>query len=80
MADLPNQMIQVTTIAGGAGAAVRIQTFVGTFPNQMLVQDFELTGAQNTSFTAGMTATAGTTTSVQIPAAPAAIQGVYNWV
>ena len=80
MADLIAQRITVTTIVGGAGQAVRVQTFGGTVPNQFLVQDFELTGAQNTAIVAAFTAGAATTTNIDIPAAPAVLPGIYNAV
>lgn len=80
MAELIAQRISVITIAGGAGQPVRVQTFGGTPPNQFLVQDLELTGAQNTAIVAAFTAGAGTTTNIDIPAAPAALTGIYNAV
>jgi len=59
---------------------VRVQTFAGNVGNQFLVQDFELTGAQNTAIVAAFTAAANTTTNIDIPAAPAVLPGVYNAV
>lgn len=80
MATLIASRIRVITIAGGAGAAVRIQTFAGADPNRYLVQDFELTGAQNTAITAALTAAAATTTDTDLPAAESVLPGVYNTV
>jgi hypothetical protein len=77
MADLIGQAIVVTNLVSSSGA-VRIQTFGGTQPNQFLVQDLELTAAQNASLATALAATAGTVSTLQIPAAPAPLPGIYN--
>lgn len=79
MADLIASAISVTNLATpGSAAAARIQIFGGTAPNQWLVADFELTGANNTSIVNALNASPATTTTVQFAAAPAVLPGVYN--
>lgn len=80
MADIPAGNIRVITIAGGAGQPVIVETFTGTPPNQTLVGQFQLTGAQNTAIVAAFTAAASTTTDTQVPAGPALASGMYNAV
>lgn len=77
MADLINQAVIVTNLVSSSGA-VRLQTFGGTAPYQFLVQDLELTAAQNAALSTALAATAGTITTFQIPAAPAPLPGIYN--
>ena len=79
MADLVAGAIIITNLVSSSGA-VRIQTFVGTSPNQYLIQDFELTAAQNAAFSTALAAAAGTVTTVQLAAAPAPLPGIYNTV
>jgi hypothetical protein len=79
VADLVNQALVVTNLVSSSGA-VRLQTFGGTAPNQFLVQDLELTAAQNAALSTALAATAGTVTTFQIPAAPSPLPGVYNAV
>jgi hypothetical protein len=79
MADLINMALAVTNLATpGAAAAARIQIFGGTSPNQFLVCDLELTGANNTSLVAALNASPATTTTIQFAAAPAPLPGIYN--
>lgn len=79
MADLIAQAIAVTNLATpGSAAAARIQIFGGTSPNQFLVADFELTGANNNSLVAALNASPATTTTIQFAAGPAALPGIYN--
>jgi hypothetical protein len=77
VADLINQAVIVTNLVSSSGA-VRLQTFGGTAPYQFLVQDLELTAAQNAALSTALAATAGTITTFQIPAAPAPLPGIYN--
>jgi hypothetical protein len=79
MADLIAGAIVVTNLVSSSGA-VRIQTFGGTQPNQFLVQDFELTAAQNAALSTALAAAAGTVTTTQVPAGPAILPGIYNAV
>jgi len=77
MADLINQSLVVTNIASGSGA-VRLQTFGGTAPYQFLVQDLELTAAQNAALSTALAAAAGTVTTFQVPAQASPLPGVVN--
>lgn len=79
MADLIAGSLVVTNLVSSSGA-VRIQTFGGTSPNQFLVQDFELTAAQNAAFSTALAAAAGTITTFQVAAAASPLPGVYNAV
>jgi len=79
MADLTAKRLTVITLAGGAGAAVRLQVFGGSPQQaQWLAADLELTGAQNTALVTALQAAAGTTTNFDVPAQPSPLPGVYN--
>lgn len=83
MADLIAQSIIVTCQA--TGGASRMQVFGGTAPNQFLVCDFELTGAQAQSLatclataTVAAAATAAQTVTVNQAAQASPLPGIYN--
>lgn len=78
MATLIAQRLRCITIAGGAGAALRLQLFKGADPNRFLIADLELTGAQNSALVTALQAAAATTTDTDIPAQESPLPGVYE--
>lgn len=79
MGEVPAIRISITNIASSNGAA-RLQVFAGKLPYQTLIVDCELTATQNSDMTTALAATAGTTTSFDFAAAPAALPGIANAV
>jgi|HubBroStandDraft_6_1064221.scaffolds.fasta_scaffold21257_5 hypothetical protein len=78
MATIPAQRITVINLVSSSGA-VRIQTFSGSPTHtQSLVQDFELTAAQNAALQTALAAAATTITNFDFPSAESVLTGIYN--